>query len=312
MKIAKAHSECWLLAALLMATPASAQTPKQPAPTPTPAPPDRVEAYARFGALLFDNFFQAPDGSPEEDVAGATLEGGLSLALQERRPLRAYAEGDYTLYHDLDPSAGIRAGVRLEERKQSFDLAVQYLANRPSREVRDEFDRADTLSVYGEYSHRVHEDFELTALAELRHETLELSADKDNDVYGLGGAVRYRGFGSKFSPEVGFRLGGRDVVDDNEDISQRELFLRLRWVPAPPFYLTCRYRHRSRDYSIADPAASNFGREDARDQLVATADWRRGKALVFNLYYALEDSDSSRSTGNFTTQMLSLGVTLLF
>ena len=98
MKIAKTHSECWLLAALLMATPASAQTPKQPARTPTPAPPDRVEAYARFRGLLFDNFFQAPDGSPEEDVAGATFEGGLSLALQERRPLRAYAEGDYT--HD--------------------------------------------------------------------------------------------------------------------------------------------------------------------------------------------------------------------
>ena len=312
MTTAKAHRLLSLLPAVFWAASASAPAPKPPAPTPTPAPADRVEAHVRFNGLLFDNFFQAPEGSPEQDVAGAAIEGGASLRLQDARPLRGYVEGGYTAYQDFDPSAGITAGVRLEDRPHGFDVAVQYLAGRPTREVRDEFDRADDLSLNGQYWYRIREDLELIALGELRHETLELSADKDNDVYNLGAAVRYRGFGHKFSPEVGLRLGGRDVVDDNEDMSQRELFVRLRFVPAPPFYITFRYRHRSRDYSIEDPAASNFGREDSRKQLVVTADWRRGKAMVFNLYYALEDSGSTRSTGNFNTQMLSLGVTLLF
>jgi hypothetical protein len=34
--------------------------------------------------------------------------------------------------------------------------------------------------------------------------------------------------------------------------------------------------------------------------------------LTWNLYYAFEDSDSTRSSGVFRTQLLALGVTLRF
>lgn len=300
---------CCSLATMLGGASLLAAAPPQ---KPAAKKPDRFEAHVKLAGLFFDNFFQAPEGSPEEDVLGASVEGGLAVQVREESPLKAYLEADYIIYQDFDPSTGITAGLRREGKPHAWDVSAQYLKGRPSREVRDEFDRADVLGVSGQYSYRVTEDFEVIGLGEYRHETFELSEDKANDVYNLGAALRYRGFGWRFSPEIGFRLGGRDVVVGDEDFSQREAFVRLRWSPTSALYLTLRYRRRSRDYSVEDPRAANFGREDTRKQLTATADWRHGASLTWNLYYALEDSDSTRPVGVFRTQMLSLGFTIGF
>ena len=108
------------------------------------------------------------------------------------------------------------------------------------------------------------------------------------------------------------RFGGRNVEDDNEDISQRELYVRLRWAPSPKVYTTLRYRRRSRDYSIEAPGASNLGREDTRQQWVATADWDFRAPFAWTLYYANERSKSTRPRGTFKAQFVSLGLTYRF
>lgn len=294
---------------LLAAPVAQRPAPQKPAAKKT----DRLEMHLRLGGLTFDNFFQAPEGSLEDDVLGAYVEARLAFQVREGRPLRAYLGAEYIAYtDDFNPSSGITLGLRSEDKPHSWDVSGQYLKGRPSREVRDEFDRADVLGLNGQYSYRITEDFEVIGLGEYRHETFELSADKANDLYSLGPAVRYRGFGWRFSPEIGLRFGGRNVVDDNEDFSQRELFVRLRYSPTSALYLTLRYRHRSRDYSIGDAGAGNFGREDTRKQWTVTADWKSGETLTWNLYYALENSDSTRPVGVFQTQMLSLGLTIGF
>lgn len=279
---------------------------------PAPPKPPRVEWQARLGGLYFDNFFQAAEGLPEENVLAASLEGRLTARVHEDKPLEAYVEADLIVYEGFDPSAGITLGLRQEGKPGAFDVSAQYLGGRPSREIQDEFDRANVRALNGEYSHRIGDDFQVSALAEFRHETFDLSPDKANDVYSLGGALRYRGFGWRFSPEIGLRLGGRGARDDNEDLSQRELFVRLRFNPTEAVHVTLRYRRRGRDYSIENPGASNFGREDTRTQWTLTGDWRRSKSMTWNLYYALEDSDSTRSSGVFQTQLLALGVTLRF
>jgi len=316
---------CCMALALFAAAPspgsageASAPAPQRAAPKSAPdkgapAPKaDRFMAQVRLGGLYFDNFFQAPEGAPRENVFGATFEGGAAVRLRENAPLEGYVEGDYVVYQRFDPSRALALGVRSESRPHGYDVSVRLLNGRPSREIRDEFDRADVFALEAEYSYRATDDWEIIGFGEYRHETFDLSPDKVNDVASLGGAVRYRGFGSRFSPELGLRLGGRDVKDDNEDLSQREAYLRLRWSPSRTVYLTLRYRRRSRDYSIESPGAANFGRRDTRGQWVLTADWKRGKSLVWNLYYAFQDSDSTRPQGRFKTQMLSLGLTHRF
>jgi hypothetical protein len=131
-------------------------------------------------------------------------------------------------------------------------------------------------------------------------------------VFGLGTAVRYRGFGSAFSPEVGLHWSRRHVQDGAEDLAQRELFVRLRWVPARGAYLGLRYRRRHRDYAVDDPLARNFGRKDTRQQWALSADLRPGARRSWRLYYAREGSDSTRASGVFTTQLLGVGLTVRF
>lgn len=269
------------------------------------------EGHFKVGGLYFDNFFQTSPGGPKENVWAAQLEGRVGKRLRGASPLAVYVEADYVRYDAFDPSHGITLGLQREARPHGFHVSAQYLAGRPSRETRDILDRTRILGLDGEYSYRVSDDVEVLGLGDYRHESFELAADEALDVYNLGGAVRYRGFGRRFSPEVGVRLGARRATNPNEDLSQRELSVRVRSAATRDLYLTFRFRHRRRPYSVDDPGASNFERLDRRRQWTATADWKRPR-LTWNLYYALEDSASTRPTGVFRTQLLVLGVTFPF
>jgi hypothetical protein len=305
------------LATLLLlasAVPVTAQAGRPPSPAPPSAAAVSQEhesapfrGHFRLSGLLFDNFFQAPEGEEQEDVPGGTAEARVEKGLTP--DLVGYAELEYTDYRDYRPSGAVVAGVRGERRPHAFDVQAQVMLGRPSREVRDEFDRADGVALLGQYGYRWG-DFEPLALAEFRHETYELSPEKANDSYSVGAGLRVRM--GKVSPEVGFRWGRRDVEDDSEDLSQRELYFRLRWAPARPTYVSLRVRRRLREYSVEDPAAHNFGREDTRHQLVASGDFFTTSRLGLNVYYSVEDSDSSHDRGEFLTQMLAAGVVVRF
>lgn len=295
-----------VLGAWLWAVPGIAQV---AAPTP---PPDRFRGYARLGGTVFDNFFEATEGLPEESVLAATLGGGLAFRLNEGSPLEAHLAADHVLYEDLDPSSSIAAGLRFAGRPHAWDVTVRYLRARPGREVGDQFDRANALALSGLYSYRITRDFEVLGLGQVRRETYDLLPDRTTDGYTLGAAVRYRGLGRNLSPEIGANFGSRSVSEEpDEDLSLREGYLRLRWSPTRSTYVSARYRRRGRSYTVEDASARNFGRDDTRHQLVVAADWTRGD-LVWNLYYTLEDSNSSLPTGIFDTQSLSLGLTYQF
>jgi hypothetical protein len=296
-----------MLALACAAAPASAQQ-RFPRPSPSPSPSlPSAGGYVRLGGVVFDNFFQAPEGDPQEDEIGASVEAGVHKDLE--RGLQVRASVDYTRYRDFEPSGGLDVGLRGESRPHAFDVLAQVMRGRPSREVGDELDSADGFGLAGHYGYRMG-DWEPIALAELRHESYDLSPGKENDVVTAGAAVRYRGWA--VSPEVGVRFARRDVVDDDEDIRQREVYVRLRWAPSRPTYLTLRLRRRFREYSIDDDAARNFGREDTRTQAVATADFRTTSRVGANVYYMIEGSDSTDPRGEFLTQMLAAGLVLRF
>jgi hypothetical protein len=282
----------------------------QPAPRPADGPPPRkVEAQLRFNGSYFDNFFQASEGLPEENVFAGGVEGHLSARLSRDRPLRVYGHADYVGYRGFGPSTAFVAGLRSDDRPQAFDIALQHHRGRPSRELGDVLGRADDAGVVAEYSYRIFDDVQLSALADARREWYDLAPQKRNDVFNVGAAVRYRG---SLSPEIGFRWGRREVQDPNEDLGQREWFVRLRWAPARPVYVSLRYRRRHRDYTVDDPGRSNFSREDRRQQWAVGADIQLARHWSWGAYYAREDSDSTRPSGVFATQLASVGLTLRY
>ena len=298
-------SACALTMGWAMAAGAQPQLPEA-----SPAP-QRVEAQLRLNGAYFDNFFQAADGLPEENLFAGGVEGFVAGRLSRNGTLQAYGHADYTRYRGFAPSTGLAAGLRSDDRPAAFELGVHYHHGRPSREVGDIVGRADDVGATAELSYRVLHDVQLSALGDVRREWYDLAPQKRNESFNVGGALRYRGW-TEFSPEVGFRWGRRDVVNDNEDLDQREIFVRFRWAPTAPLYLSLRWRHRLRDYTGEDPDRSNFGREDRRQQWTASADVKIARHWSWGLYYARESSDSTRASGVFTTQMAVVGLTLLY
>jgi hypothetical protein len=290
--------------------PARAQGEGQGAPAETGEP--RWETGVHLQGLFFDNFFQLPADEPQQDVEALRAEGRLSWRPRSEWPLEVYGVAGATSYldEDLDESLLVGGGLRWDGLVDLIELDLRYEADRPSFEVGDTFGTAELLGVGGLYSHRIADSWELSALA--NHQRLDYAADDGRDSFfrSVGAAVRYRGWGYEFSPEVGVEVGERDADAADEDNDQTDLWLKLRSAPIRPLYLSLRYRHRVRDYSVDDPAASNFRREDDRDQIVLTADWRTSDLLTWTLYYAREDADSSKATRVFDTQLLAVGVRL--
>jgi hypothetical protein len=169
---------------------------------------------------------------------------------------------------------------------------------------------ADTFML--NYRSRVSQDWQVGGEAAMAQEDFALSPLKESDVWRLGASVRYRGFGSVFSPELGFLTGERDVVDPNEDDDQTDYFVKLRSAPTRPLYLSLRIRFRTRDYSISDPRQSNFAREDDRTQLAFTGTYTMGQRWALNLYATHVDADSTKTSRIFTSALAFLWLSYRF
>jgi hypothetical protein len=270
---------------------------------------DRFELEARVFGASFDNFFQAPPGEPEQDVTSTRVEARLYRLLRKDRPWKLYGQAAYVVYEGaLDNANEVGVGFLHDARPHRFDAFFQRQRNRPSFDVGDTFDRADVDRLAVEYSYRLDSDWELTGLGTFEDQTFDLTPSRNNDFSTLGAAVRYRGWGYSFSPELGIALGDRSAVDPNEDHSQTDLWLKLRSAPTRRLYLSLRYRYRTRDYDIGLLDASNFGREDDRRQWTLAANIKTVRRLSVDVYYAYEDAESTKASRNFTTSMLGIGL----
>jgi hypothetical protein len=222
-----------------------------------------------------------------------------------------FGEGDLVTYRGFTPSGGFAGGVRREGR-HTLELAGRLHWNRPAAEVRDEFDRADVAGAGVEYAYRPARAVEIVAAGDWQRESYASAAAKNNHRYYAGGSVRYRGFGRRFSPEVGLTRGRRDAADDGEDFAQRELFVRVRSAATARVYVSGRYRHRLREYTIRDPARRNVGRVDRRHQLSGAVDVGLGQGVGLAVYYAWETARSTRTELDFATHLLSAGLVVRF
>lgn len=318
-----------VLLSLLMSANLFAQAEKkrksEPAPKKKPAsaevtvraqrvtPNPTVEV--RLNTSFFGNFFQAPAGVPEEDVMAAAIEGRLTRNLpfdfRQTQPVQGYLYLDYMRFdqEQFAGSPGLRVGARSEGRPHGWDASAQLQKDRPAFDVGDQLDQANIARFGGDYIYRPVRDWQFGTGLDYERQSFDLAQQRDNNFIGVGGAIRYRGFGSEFSPEVAFAIGERRVDDSSEDYGQTDWFFQIRSAPSPPLYLSARYRHRVREYDTSNPAARNFGREDTRDQIALAADLRSGARLTWNFYLAWEDADSTSPSRVFDTLLATFGLT---
>jgi hypothetical protein len=116
--------------------------------------------------------------------------------------------------------------------------------------------------------------------------------------------------GSIFSPELGIAWGRKNADRVNEEYTQRDLLARLRSRPLERLYLSLRYRYRERQYDVGEVAASNFAREDTRDEWTLRADVNAARFAIVNVEYVFMDGGSTRADKAFESSELAVGLTL--
>ena len=293
-----------VIAMCLLALPLAAQQPDDVGKQQQPQPEGREwEFWVRGNGQSFANFFQAPEGQPEETVTAFGAEVGASARLTG--PLRVFGHVNYLHFNEstLEGSPAFRLGLRGDFRPHAFEVYAEQLSNRPSFEL-DEFVGADVTRVAGEYSYRFLEDWQASVDAELEQQDLGGAPGRDNQYAGVGAAIRWRG-SRIFSPELGFRTGERDVDDNIQSYGQSEVYLQVRSQLTDALYLSGRIRQRKRDYA-------NQPREDERRQFAASADYTLTPNWVLNFYGATEDNDTSVADRDSSWGFFLAGVTYKF
>ena len=293
-----------VIAMCLLALPLAAQKPDDVGKQKQPQPEGREwEFWVRGNGQSFANFFQAPEGQPEETVTAFGAEVGASARLTG--PLRVFGHVNYIHFNEstLEGSPAFRLGLRGDLRPHAFEVYAEQLSNRPSFEL-DEFVGADVTRLAGEYSYRFLDDWQASVDAELEQQDLGGAPGRDNQYAGVGAAIRWRG-SRIFSPELGFRTGERDVDDNIQSYGQSEVYLQVRSQLTDALYLSGRIRQRKRDYA-------NQPREDERRQFAASADYTLTPNWVLNFYGATEDNDTSVADRDSSWGFFLAGVTYKF
>lgn len=273
------------------------------------APRRPYEVQLRLGGSRTDNFFQTASSEPSRDVSAGTAELRLVHAFGDGGRSNVRLRGGATRFEGLPTAALAELASRMAGRSHALDVQLTGSFNSPRFEVGEALESADVAALSAEYMFLVTRALQLGVLGDVAREWYSSASRLDNTLRDVGGAARWRGFGAIFSPEVGYTVGRREVEDERESFDQKAVFVQLRSAPSRNVYASARYRRRFRDYDTENVLASNFGREDTRDQLTAALSFAPSVGPAWDLYYAWEDVESSRAIRSFTTQLLALGVT---
>lgn len=276
---------------------------------PAIAGPAGRSVQLRVGGARFDNFFQAPDGRPTRDMQAGTADLRVVHALGAGGRSSVRARGGVTAFEGLPTAAVAEVGARAAGRRQLLDVLVGTSLNSPRFEVGDALERADAVGATVEYGVLLTPALQVGAIVDASRERYEHVHRNDNTVWDAGGSLRWRGFGSTFSPEVGALWGHRAVENAQESFDQRTVYVQLRSAPWRGTYASARFRRRLREYVTGDATAANRGREDTRDQLTAGVTLTPRIGPAWDVYYALDDVRSSRAGRDFRAHGLSLGAT---
>jgi len=266
----------------------------------------RSEARLQF--WRFGNFNQVSDPALEQDVRALGLE--LRGAYHPVRvPFDVYAHVHYLNWDvDRDDSYGVRVGAAMESEVQDFNVFFDRAENRATFDVGDTVSNASVTTVNGEYSRRFG-NWQPGVEATYEIQRFDVAdTGRDNGYRAAGANVRYRGFGWKFSPAVGYVTGEREGDDDEESYDDPAWYAQLVFIPVPRFYLSVQYRDRVRDYTTRDPLNRNFGRKDDRPQWIVVSTLKVTGRITGILYYSNEDARSTLVGRDFQADILILNL----
>ena len=271
---------------------------------------ERFLARADLRTVSYSNYFHVSDDEGVEDVRENRLKLRASYKTSDTGGLKVYGEFKYSDYDldRLDSSTQERVGARFDGHRQEFDVWVSLEQNGRELELSDARRDSDIFNWAGEYHYRLTDEWELIGEARLWRQDFDDGTDNiDGEI--LGAAVRYRGFGRLFSPEVGLERRSVDAPaggDYDEELS----YVKLRFNPLRTFSMSVRYRMRDRDYLTVDPTAGNFGRRDDRGKWTLWANLLVRRNVLINVSYEEIDASSTRAGKGFDSRDVGFGVTL--
>ncbi len=266
----------------------------------------------RLQTMLFGNFYQATTSALEEDIRG--------VGLEYRAAYRAWTNTDvygHLNFLNFDEegkknSYGGRLGLTHDGARHDYNLYVDHGENRSTFDIAGVTDTGDVTTFGGEYAFRLTDDWQLGAEAEYDRQRFGRTPERENDGIAIGGNVRYRGFGYKFMPEIGYVDGARKVEDSTESYDESYWYAQVVSSPSPKWYLSLAYRDRTREYTTSDITSSRFGADETRGQWTASASYRATPQVAYILYFSQEDTVSSRPGRDFDTDFLLLAVSVGF
>jgi hypothetical protein len=274
---------------------------------------ERVEARVKLFGTWYENYFRVPDDEPATTVNSLSVEGRVTLTLHRERRIKMYLQAIRENFQDVDilTSPTYSIGFRADGERHGFDAGFRYLEDREQLDIDDLAEPSDIYIYYGAYSLRFTEDWEWALDGELRDQRFPEPRRIDNsELYSGSTSIRYRGWGRRFSPEIGYESRRREAVDPHDDYDETMPWIKLRFSPFPTLTASLRFRDREREYSTGDPDDSNFRRVDERDEWTLRADWVLGRRLALNLEAERLESRSTRESRNFTSDTLVLGTTI--
>jgi hypothetical protein len=281
----------------------------QPLSRPNAGP---LRQELRLQSMLFGNFYQAPSGAPQEDVRGTGLE--YRAAYRAWKNTDVYGHLNLITFDEKGKknTYGGRLGIQYDGERQDFNAYVDHGENRSTFDIVGVTDTGDVTTFSADYSFRVTNDWQLGAEVEHDSQRFAVTHARENDATKFGANVRYRGFGYKFMPEIGYTTGSRDVVDPTEDYDEPYWYVRAVSSPTRRTYISLTYRNSTRDYTTRDVSSSRFGAEDTRTQWIASGSFRATNQVAYILYYNHETNESSRINHNFDGNFLLLAVSVGF
>jgi hypothetical protein len=272
----------------------------------SPQPGPAVEMHMRLSGFYSDNFFQAPPDATPAQLLATSAEARFVLRIPEQRT-NVHARVSRTLFDGFAPSTAVTGAFDANGKYHVLEATGGYQRRSPRLAAGDQTGFASSVYGSGAIGVKLPLQMQLSALGHYYDIYVHARAT-DNRFSGAGAALRYRGFGYRFSPEVGEVRSNWSSSIASENYQERAQWVSVRAVPVAPVWFHARYRRDTRHYTIPDESAGNFGRVDAREVWTLASDVRLGQRLTWGVYYTREDGTSSRAERTFRTQSITSGL----
>ena len=260
----------------------------------------------RLELYRFNNFFQATTPSARQDINAVGLEYRYAKRFRPDDEIFAHVSTRKFDRSGIGTSYGARVGINHPGEVHQYRVWVDQRMNAPSFDVGNTYGQADTTTLAGEYSYLLSKTWQFGVEGDYDRQSFG-NHNRNNSGTELGTSVRYRGFGYKFTPQVGVYTGNRRINLATENYNEKGWFLQAEVIPKPWLYLSARYTTRARDYTTNLATSTNFGRNEDHPQLALIVSLKSSPRLSWLIYYSNEDVTSSRAGNNFRDSLLLVG-----